>query len=867
MSGRTPPRGLERVVGWALPSGLAGQSVLGDLAEEFDRRAMDSPFRARLWYAAQALSIVVYSVLTGSGAESSMGNSDLAMDVRWSLRSALKHPGFSLGVVAVLGLGLAANVAVFAVVDGTFQNTSWWSDPDATVAIWPERQFSYGQLDMYAEEQTVYGAVGGYAELAFAVRMPDGESESVNGVSITPELFGALAVQPILGRALRPEDGEFGSEPVVVIGEALWRRSFGADPSIVGRRIDLSGASVTVVGVQGAGGMAPGGRAEIWLPWVLDPRDDDFWKAQGHTWVGVLRDGATIDDAFVELQAFNERLSRLFPMFYPPGFSDGLATISRADEAQRRMISTPLLLLLGGTALLMLVTALNVGNLLLGRAIQRRKEMAVRAALGASGGRIVKQLLVEGTVLTILAIGVGITAGSFGGQRIADLFVGEAVVVSSSVLSPSVLAFALALSLLAWMVLNGVPVVHFFRTQKAGLTVAPSSASGMHRSLVMGQAALATLLLVAATLLVATVANLRDVPLGFDPGGLVAVELSPPETTVETVASARGFYDGLVERVAGLPGVEAVGLTGWLPLDAQAPTTPINLQSAPVDPAQAVKAPKQMVDPGFFEAFGVVPLAGRSLGTEDRAAEPSAVVVNETLADMLWPDGAAVGQMIAIDPHAWDTWVTVVGVIPDIRSGEIAGPTGPALYIALAESPARDVSLVVRTGADPVALLPALTRTVGEVNPLVPIRSVNRMEDVVRRAYSTSWVVMGLLIVLAVLATGLGAIGIYAVLAHHVAASQKELSVRLALGAQPVVLVGAVVRSGVGLALVGIAVGSVVAAASTRFLESLLFGVSALAPWAFLPPALALAFAALLAAVVPAVRVGSLPPAQVLRGD
>ena len=451
---------------------------------------------------------------------------------------------------------------------------------------------------------------------------------------------------------------------------------------------------------------------------------------------------------------------------------------------------------------------------------------------------------------------------------IARLFVEEAVVTSSSVLSPTVLAFSFGVSVLAWLVLNGVPIAHFLRTQRSGLRVASDPGRQMQRGLVTVQAALATLLLVSATLLVATVDNLRRVPLGFDPDGLVAIELSPPEDRIESIPAARDLYDRLVESVGALPGVQAAGLTGWLLLRTQAPPTPINLRSAPVDPRQALKAPMQMVDPGFFEALGIEPTEGRLLDSGDRdLGAPSAIVVNETLAEMLWPTGEAVGQVIATDPHAWDLWAPVVGVVPDIRSGDITGPIGPVLYVSLAESPSRDVTLVVRASGSASALIPALRRAVRDVDQLVPIRAVSVMDDVVRAAYATSWVMMGLLIVLAVLATALGAIGIYAVLAHHVALNKREIGVRMALGAQPEVVVAGVVRSGLMLAGVGILIGSAAAVLSTRFLDSLLFEVSALAPWAFIAPAVALAAAATLAAWIPAARAGRLPPAEVLRAD
>jgi len=867
MSGYRPPRWLESLVEWALPRGLSGQGALGDLREGFERRALKSPTRARLWYARQAASIVVYRALTGSGREGS-SDSDLLMDLRWSFRAILRRPGFALSVIGVLGLGLGANVAVYSVVDGTLANTSWWADADRATAIWPDLLFSQGQIEMYRDQQDAYRAVGGYVELAFAVQSTDGESESVNGVLISHDLFGELATQPILGRGLTDDDGWFGAERVVVIGEALWRRSFGADRSILGSRIDVGGAPATVIGVQGVGGSAPGGRSELWFPLIPDPRDDDYFKAQSFTVIGVRRDGVDLDQAYEDLMAFTRTLSSLFPMFYPEGYADGIANVTRADEAQRRLVSTPLLLLLGGTILLMLVTALNVGNLLLGRSIDRRKELAVRASLGASRGRVVRQLLVEGFVLTALALGVGLAVGSFGGGWIAGLFVEAAVVVSSSVLAPNVVLFAVIAAALAWLVINGVPVAHFLRSQRAGLTVKPASASTVQRSLVTVQAALATLLLVSATLLVTTVGNLRQVPLGFDPGGLVTVELSTPQDRVESPAVARELYGRLIERIESIPSVSSAGLTGWLPLRTDAPPTPINLRSAPVDPREAASAPMQMVDAGFFETLGVQPIAGRLFNGNDRDLErPTAVIVNETLARTLWPEGSAIGQMIAVDPHEWDTWAPVVGVVPDIRSGDIAGAIGPALYVALAESPSRDVTLVVRTQDSAAGVEGALRRAIGEVDALVPIRSVSDMDDVVRAAYATAWVMMGLLLLLAGLATGLGAIGIYAVLAQHVALSRREIGVRMALGAEPGTVVSGVVRSGLMLAGVGIAIGSVGAVASTRFLETLLFDVSTLAPSAFVAPVIALSLAAGLAAWIPAARAGRLPPSEVLRSE
>jgi predicted permease len=867
MSRYPPPRWLERILTWALPTGLSAQGSLGDLAEEFEERALVSPARAHLWYLAQVASIVSYRVLGRKHRADHERRLDLLSDLRWAVRAIVRRPAFSFGVVAVLGLGLGANVAVFSVVDGTLRNTSWWATPDASVAIWPGNLFSLGQLEMLDKEQTVYSAVGGYVEAAVAVETTDGESESANAVLVTPQLFRELAVQPRSGRPLLDDDAYVGVERVAVISDGLWRRTLGADPAVVGSTIRISGAPATVVGIQGAGGAAPGGRADVWLPLVMDARDDDYWKERAYTAIGVLRGGATLDDATADFKAYTDLLSETFPMFFRADWADA-AQLTRADAAQRRLVTTPLLLLLAGTALLMLVTALNVGNLLLGRAIDRRAELAVRAALGAGRGRIVSQLLVEGTTLTVLALGLGVASAAYGAVWIADLFGQNALVANSGVLSSNVIGFAIAVAALAAIVLNGVPVIHYLRTQSARVRATPDSGKRVQRSLVVVQAALATLLLVSAALLVTTVDNLRSVPLGFDPAGIMTVELSPPQDRVASLVDARDFYSRIARGIENVPGVASVGLTGWLPLRRQAPLTPINLEDAPVDPREAASAPMHHVDPGFFTTLGIPALEGRLLGADERSLEaPSAIVVNASLAELLWPGESAVGKRIAIDPHAWDDWAPVVGVVPDIRSGAITGPVGPALYVALDESPTRDVTLVVRSSGGTDALVPLLRRAVAQIDPLVPIRTVTDMEAVVRAAYATAWVMMGLLIVLAVLASALGAIGVYGVLAHHVSLNRKEIAVRMALGARPGIVVRGVVRSGIALAGGGIAIGVGVAAFATRFLESLLYGVSALAPVAFVGPALVLVIAAGIAAWVPAARAGRLPPADVLRGD
>lgn len=857
-----PPRLLEWMAARTLPDGLSRQGALGDLTEGYRRRARSSRSVAVLWYAWQVASLCAHA--PGRAVRGGVGGGWRG-DVRWAGRLLWRHPGFSLGVVAVLAAGIGAYSAVYSVVDGTFRGLSWWSDGDRAVAVWPERRFSFGMLDLYGQEQSAYETLGGYKERAVSMRAGSGEPASVTAVLITPALFRALAAGPRLGRALADDDGLVGADPVVVLGDGLWRRAFGADPDVLGRTVDIGGVPATVVGVQEPG-RAPGGRAELWMPAVGDPRDDDFWRMQDLTAVGVLSRGVSIDEARRDLEAFADRLSTLFPMFYPPGFAEGRLSVVPADQDQRRTVATPLLLLLAGTSLLLVVAALNVGSLLLGRAIERAPELEVRRAIGAGRGRVVRQLLVEAGGFAIIGTTAAAALAALGAPFVARLFADEALVHAASVLDPSVFVPGSIVAFGAWAVVAAVPVGHFLRASRRAPGRAGRARAGAQRALIAAQGALATLLLVGAALLVDTVAHLRAVPLGFDPEGLVAVELAPPADRLENVGDARTLYDALSSRLAALPGVETVGLAGAIPLGDPLLTTPVNLEDAPVEPAAAVVASVHEVDPGFFQALGVQAREGRVLERSDRARAPEAVVVNESLARLLWPDGGAVGRRIAIDPHAWDRWVPVVGVVPDVRSGGITGPAEPTLYVALAEQPARALAALVRVSDRyDERTAGALRRAVAEVDPLVPVRAVRSMPGVVRSAYAVRWVVMGLLVGLAGFATVLGAVGVYATLTQHVAARRREMGVRIALGARPTAIRADIVRAGAGFTAVGILIGSIIALITAPMLESLLFGVSAASPAAYLGAGLVLIVTALAAAWVPAARAARLPPAEVLR--
>ncbi len=776
-----PPARIEALLERLLGDGLWARAALGDLAEAYHRRRRVRPrLVCDLWYLGQALSLLAHRALGDDGSAPPRG--DLVGDVRWALRVSVRRPLLSVGVVTTLALGLGANLAVFSVIDGTFRASSWWSDSERTLLIWPGHTFSRGQMSIFTERAGSFETLGAYRLEAMTVAAGAGEAESLAGVTLSPELFRALRVQPLLGRAFDPDDARPGAEPTVIVSEGLWRRVFGADPSVVGRRIEVNGLPYTVVGVQGRGGLAPGTQTDVWIPLVMDPYDADFWPEHDLTVVGVLREGAAASDGQAELRALGATLSGMFPFFYRPDYlQDGTVTV--AAEHERGLVRTPLFLLLGGTVLLLLVAALNVGNMLLARSVERRAELAVRRALGAARGRIVRQLVTEGAMFAVLGTMAALALAGPAASALAGLFPREVAVVRSAWSAPAVASFLAMTSLGCWAMVAGVPVAAFLLGDGRGLGAGIRSRSVAPRSLVAAQSALATVLLVAAAFLVASVSNLRRIPLGFRPASVLAADVAPPADFTADRDRLRRFQEAAVERALGLPGVEAAGMTAAVPLDDLPPTTPINPEGSEVDVSRAIQASRLAVDAGFFEAMGIRLESGRLLGTTERGREPTAVVINRTLGELLWPGEDPVGRRIAIDPHAWDRFVPIVGVVGDVRAETLVDPPRPTVFVSLFERTERATTLVVRGSSDAGRLAPALRRAVGEADAAVPTGAIRPMEAVVREAFGAAWVTMGLLVVLALMATLLAGFGIHAVLSNHVARQRRDLGVRIALGA------------------------------------------------------------------------------------
>lgn len=856
-----PPRWMEAVLEAVTRGMRAGETVVGDLAEGYrGRRARLGVLGASAWYLSQIVSLATHLLVDRARAAAAAGIEPTARELFWTLRGMVRRPWFGLGVVTILALAISATTASVSLALGTYRAAVWWDPGENAVSLWPGQAMSLGQLLALRQESELLGDAGAWMAGTSSVEDAEGRSRSVPAVTLSPTLFDALAVEPVLGRGLVPEDEALDAEPVVVLGQDLWRTSFGGDPGVVGTLLEVDGVLRRVVGVQGAGGTAPGVGTQLWIPVVMNAFDEDFWPRQSYALVARLPPGVVLDDARSEFRRVLQVLATRFSFFYQPDY--GLdATVAAANEPVWAPLRTPLALLLVGSVFLLVVAAIDLGNLFLGRSLERAGELRVRSVLGASRGRIVGQLLAEGFLWTLLGLGAGLGLGVPLATRLAAVFPVGSQVVS---LGPGreMAGLAVFSGVLVWVLMSGVPTAHFLRATRTALV--PSRFGG-HRAqgaLVVTQAALATTLMIGAGLLLRSVENLREVPVGFDPEDVVALHVIPNDQGRE--AELPTFYETLVGGVGDASGA-VVGTASTVPFRDPVPASPINRLDAPTEVAAAPRAYRQVVGGDYFAALGIPVRQGRAFTADDRTGSEEVAMVNEALARELWPGESALGRRIAVDPHDWERWLTVVGVVGDVRFGDLTGAVEPAYYVPHAQAPERAMYLLMAGGGGMESVASTARAEVVELDATTPVGPALDVARVVADAYGAVRILMALLVVLAVLATVLGAVGLYGALASYVTRHRVELGTRLALGARPARLFGGVVGVGVALTLVGVALGSALAALGGGLVRTLLVGVSPLDPGAFAVSALTLALVGGTAAAIPALRAALVAPAEVLK--
>ncbi|HEY2289924.1 MAG TPA: ABC transporter permease [Thermoanaerobaculia bacterium] len=797
----------------------------------------------------------------------------LANDVRRALRDLAKRPLFSLLVVAILALGLTPSICIFSVLNGVVLSPLPVKDPDSLVELqeqspkrdWPEVAVSIPDLTDYREQSTVFDAVGAYMDRQVNIT-EEREPQRLDGQRITANLFSILGVSPMLGRGFTPEEEAPGGEKVVVISYDLWRSRYGSDLTLVGRPIRLDEVPHTVVGVMPAGFVFPTKETQIWLPLALDPAKE---TRDGRRSIGLarLKHGVSLAQAQSELAIISRRLEERYPES-----NDGFQALVKPlyDAIYGPQFATTWMTVQGAVFLLLLIASANVVCLLLARATTRERELAVSSALGCSRWRLVTYFLVESTVLAVAGGLLSIALARWGSQLVAALVPSTLPGASQIGLNLSVIVFSLALVALASVLCGLFVGLKMSRPNLAEILKTLVGRGSLVNSrrlesrLVVTEIALTLTLLIVTGLFIGSFWKLQRVERGFDTENRLTVRLTfPPEKRAQWVQS----IDTLVQRLRRLPGVVSVGAINELPTGQHINWTgSFTAEGKPQPPkGQEPTASTRIVTAGYFQTIGIPLLSGRDFTSDDRADTAKVVVINKQMADELFPGEDPRGRFL--DSSIPVDRLQIVGVVGNVR---LSGPREPvrwAVYYPYAQFPWPTVSFVVRSQSDLAHMAPAVRRAIKDVYPTQPIYSLQSMQAAIDRDVSEERALAITLIFFAAAGLLLSTGGVYGILSFSVAKRRKEMGLRMALGARRTDVLRLVLREGLRLCLVGLAIGVVGSLAIGKVISKLLFEMEFFNLWIFIAASAALLMTALVASLVPAMRAVSIDPMLALHSE
>ncbi len=806
-------------------------------------------------------------------------------DLRYAARMLLRNPGFTTVAVLALALGIGANTALFSVVDAVLLRPLPYDDPDRLVMIWEtnrtsdleKSQVSPVTFTEWREQAQLFDQIAGWWYPQINLTDDRGEPARARTIDVTDRFFDVLAVQPLLGRSFVPGEDLPGAERVVVIGHELWQRRFGADPAVIGAAVRLDDRPHTIVGVAPPGFAYPEG-TEVWRPLGWDParhsRSARFFEV-----VARLRPGLTLTQARADITALGRRLEQ----DYPDSNLGWGALVVPLHEQIVGDVRPALLVLLGAVGFVLLIACANVANLLLARAVAREKEVAIRLAMGASRGRLIRQFLTEGLLLAIVSAAVGLLLAWLAVKVLVVTNPMSIPRLETLGLNGPVLGFTLGVALLTALIFGLVPALHASRPDpnqalKAGTrdTSAGAGSRSVRLLLVTSEIAIALMLLIGAGLLLKSFARLQQVDAGFHDTDALTLNLQLPVVTYPEWHQVSGFYAELTERLATLPGADTAAVTAFLPFQMG---WPIDLDIAgrpPAEPGKEPRAQYHQVSPDYFRALGISLLAGRTFTARDDAEAPTVVIISAAAARQYWPGEDPLGRRLAtvangIGPLArlLSDWhdVEIIGIVGDVKNTGLSTEAEPAVYFHQRQFAYRSMNVVVTSEAAPQPLLSAVRREIWAMDRNLPISDVKTMGQRTRDLVATPRFSMLLLALFASIATLLAAVGLYAVMAYSVSQRRHELGVRMALGAQRRDVLGLVVGQGMKLAAVGVSAGLVGAFIVSGVLRRLLYGVSPTDAATFAAVALLLLGVALIACYIPARRATKVDPVVALRGE
>jgi predicted permease len=797
--------------------------------------------------------------------------SDLLLDLRFALRNLRSNLGFTVVAAITLALGLGATTAIYTVVDRVLLRSLPYPQADRLVRVWqlnkqsvvPREGMAYETFrELVPEVPALSAAAGISPEWSFTVRAP--EPERVSGYWVSASFFDLLGA-PAIGRAFGPAEDTPGGEPVVLLSNAYWRRRFGGDTSVVGRTISIESGQATVIGVMPAG-FRYGADVQLFAPLGQNPIASRGRRVRWVDVVARLAPGATVEEARTEVAAFADRLAQAYPAA-AGGLGGDVASLTDATVGDVR---PALWTLLGGVGFVLLIACANIGNLLLARATARRSEIAVRSALGASRGRLLRQFLTESAALAVIGGVLGLLLAVWLLSLLRSIGPADLPRLDSVALDGRVLAVSALLTLGAGILFGLAPAVEAMRTNvhgwlKEGGRTGRGAGGRLRQGLVVAEVTLAVVLLAGAGLLIRSFAKLMEVNPGFQPHHVLTLQIGIPGTYDPLGRIA--LMDRLYADLKAIPGVQAVGSTTRLPLGTQLSTT-LDVRDHPVPAGEQPEVEFRRAGGDYFAAMGIPVLRGRAFDERDTPNSTGSIIINRGLADRLWPGENPIGKQVrfwyaSMPPDA--PWMQVVGVVGDVKHFGLDAAAPDIAYFAASQGPPSNPLLAIRTSGDPAALTPAVRDRLRAIDPEILPYDVRTMEQMLNTSVAGRRFNMLLLGLFGALALTLAAVGIYGVIGYAVRRRAHELGIRMALGAARGDVLRLVVGDGMRLAALGLALGLGAALALTRLMRALLFHVSPVDPLGLAAVALLLVAVALVAAYVPARRAARIDPASTLR--
>jgi len=805
----------------------------------------------------------------------------LLADIRFGLRMLLKSPTMTIVALVALTLGIGANTAIFSVVNAVLLRALPYADAEQLVLVWEKRQggrtdqnvINLGNFTDWKEQNQVFSDMAVFFDRSFNLTS-DGEPEEVSGEYATPNLFSVLGTTPVLGRTFVDEDAGDAQTGVAVISYGLWQRRFGGDNQIVGRKIILNEQPSTIVGVMPANfgwhirkGTQPSKPADIWVPFQIT---NDLRQRHGRfaSAVARLKAGVSRDQAQREMDTIGIRLAQQYPEF---NTTWGINVVPLRTQLTGE-IRRPLLILLGAVGFVLLIACANVANLLLARASSRRKEIAVRAGLGASRWRIARQLLTESVMLSLVGGTFGVLVAWWGTKALVALSPPSLIDLNSVGVSLPVLGFTLGLSLMTGIVFGLVPALDATRfdlhdsLKEGGKSVGGATGSNRVRSLfVVTQVALALVLLVGAGLLVKSLKRLQAVDTGFNANNLLTVRVSLPMRKYETDQKRISFFKQAREQMKALPGVEAVGAINTPPFTGLYSGTSVDVDGQQLPPERELKTGVCVTDADYFQTMQIPLKLGRLYNDQEATEMRHVVVVNETFVEKNLGGQNPLGRRLTIYMKEENVPSEIIGVVADHKHLGLDVPVEPVAYWPHPELVYPGMTLMLRTRGDASALAPAARNVIHGLDPQQPIGEVSTMESLLSTSVARARFSASLLTVFSFLALVMAAVGIYGVMSYSVLQRTHEIGVRMALGAQRFDVLRLVVKKGIVLGAAGVVVGLAASFALTRLIATLLFDVTTTDTGTFAIVSLGLFLVTLFAGYVPARRATKVDPLKALR--